>query len=473
MMQIKWNNLLYSTWPNAWREGLVYTYKPGSGARAVAQYFAVDMSNQSILDPNYGINHNGMEFYNSLYPSQDVLDPFARIDLTDGSVSNPILNKMEIGQTGQLYEKVTKVLDEYYSDWRTNPDRKIDIVAHSQGGLVTRSMIFKKDSPGLDNPANHINSIITLDTPHLGTAIATDASGVPLISDIRNLVYGLKGNLNISGNVKGDTYLGPYHLHAPGIDITINPFGDAVNMLQNFTATDQYLAYPSNYSNPNWSPAQSVMASGQATSGRSEFVTNLKDLGKFPTNHYSGRKIPLTAYFGTTPHLAPELGEKAIAAAYDMCDGTPDNLSYGVFRTAYVVSKAADIVLWIVTGQSNLVTVDIPACWEIVGNELAPFVRRKAIELDDSWGKYSDFVVDEASQKGLGLFSEKSDPFLAIPLAKVNASDPGVPHMDFGHYYDDGTDLKGATAHGLEIAKALDRPPREKLPPSIISLLLN
>ncbi len=59
----------------------------------------------------------------------------------------------------------------------------MDIVAHSQGGLVVREMLRAiwqdKDAfpSGSANPANHIGKLVTVDTPHFGSELATvDAS---------------------------------------------------------------------------------------------------------------------------------------------------------------------------------------------------------------------------------------------------------------------------------------------------------
>lgn len=56
-----------------------------------------------------------------------------------------------------------------------NPGVPIDIVAHSQGGLVARSALTDEGDP-TDPRLPKVNSLVTLGTPHLGTPAATAAT---------------------------------------------------------------------------------------------------------------------------------------------------------------------------------------------------------------------------------------------------------------------------------------------------------
>jgi hypothetical protein len=53
-----------------------------------------------------------------------------------------------------------------------NPGVPIDIVAHSQGGLVARSALTD-EGDAADGRLPKVNSLVTLGTPHLGTPVAT------------------------------------------------------------------------------------------------------------------------------------------------------------------------------------------------------------------------------------------------------------------------------------------------------------
>ena len=56
-----------------------------------------------------------------------------------------------------------------------NPGVPIDIVAHSQGGLVARSALTDEGDPG-DPRLPPVNSLVTLGTPHLGAPAATGSA---------------------------------------------------------------------------------------------------------------------------------------------------------------------------------------------------------------------------------------------------------------------------------------------------------
>lgn len=53
-----------------------------------------------------------------------------------------------------------------------NPGVPVDIVAHSQGGLVARSALTDEVDPA-DGRLPKVNALVTLGTPHLGTPVAT------------------------------------------------------------------------------------------------------------------------------------------------------------------------------------------------------------------------------------------------------------------------------------------------------------
>lgn len=83
---------------------------------------------------------------------------------------------MDGGQADQLLVKMKDVLDEHYGAglWHNNPNAQIDLVAHSQGGLVIREMIANNAQATMDNPVSHIRQILAVNSPLHGTALATD-----------------------------------------------------------------------------------------------------------------------------------------------------------------------------------------------------------------------------------------------------------------------------------------------------------
>lgn len=104
-----------------------------------------------------------------------------------GPNTNPRWAIEERGQASQLARRIDQVLSDYYGsvNWYstiTNP--KIDLVGYSQGGLVIRLMVDKLNLEAKEAVSNTdrlkaqkilsaINHIISVDSPHLGAAIAT------------------------------------------------------------------------------------------------------------------------------------------------------------------------------------------------------------------------------------------------------------------------------------------------------------
>ncbi len=111
------------------------------------------------------LNNNGIEFFNA-FNDDDLI----------------------VNQSTQLYNRLEAVLDEYYPSWRIDLTSKIDIVAHSQGGVVTRHMIRNNRNPDMSNPVNHINHLVTIDSPHSGVKWST-------LLDKFNLIPKLPGGL--------------------------------------------------------------------------------------------------------------------------------------------------------------------------------------------------------------------------------------------------------------------------------------
>lgn len=135
------------------------------------------------------INHNGIYFFQAPGSIVDGKWVEAKPHWDNGNEKN--------SQSRKLYKRLEEVLDDFFEgtsiNWRTTPEVTIDIVAHSQGGLVVREMlrglVADSASAGSDNPANHIGRLVTVDTPHLGAATAAEDS-----KTINNVYSGL-GNL--------------------------------------------------------------------------------------------------------------------------------------------------------------------------------------------------------------------------------------------------------------------------------------
>lgn len=153
------------------QKGAVKKYALGSAPDIIVR-------NQNIYITDDNINNNGLYFFQA--PGKingEKKWEEASLDWNNADVKN--------SQSRKLYQKLGEILDDFFGDkqinWRETPEVTVDIVAHSQGGLVVREMLrgLRADgaSSGPENPANHIGKLVSVDTPHLGAAAAAENSG--------------------------------------------------------------------------------------------------------------------------------------------------------------------------------------------------------------------------------------------------------------------------------------------------------
>lgn len=151
------------------QEGLVKKYNLGSAPDIIVRTQDVDASNKYI-------NHNGIYFFQAP----------GKVENGKWTEALPMWDNEneESSQSRKLYKFLERILDDFCEgtniEWKKTPELTIDIVAHSQGGLVVREMLrgllAEGASSGPDNPANHIDKLVTVDTPHLGAATAAENS---------------------------------------------------------------------------------------------------------------------------------------------------------------------------------------------------------------------------------------------------------------------------------------------------------
>lgn len=151
-------------------DGKVSGYEQGSLPDVIARDQKLDVSKR-------GINSNGLYFFTAPYKKSgksyvQVL-PHWKDDNAKQSISFA------------LYRYLEKVLSAHYGNsWKTDASKQVDLVAHSQGGLVIREMLrglranSKHYPAGKANPANHIRRIVTVNTPHFGSELADDYSNI-------------------------------------------------------------------------------------------------------------------------------------------------------------------------------------------------------------------------------------------------------------------------------------------------------
>ena len=176
------------------QNGLVSGYVNGGLPDILARYQGLDVSGQ-------GINSNGIYFFN------------APVD-ENGTQPSP---EWKFGDARNsisycLYLKLQEKLTRHFGDaWRTDESLKIDVVGHSQGGLVVREMLrgLRVDCPdcpvGAANAANHIRKLVTVNTPHLGTPIADTKSALREMPEYSSVLE-LLDNLENQHELEESTY---------------------------------------------------------------------------------------------------------------------------------------------------------------------------------------------------------------------------------------------------------------------------
>lgn len=150
--------------------GKVSGYEDGSLPDVIARDQKLDVSQK-------GINSNGLYFFTAPYKKSgnsyvQVL-PHWKDDKAKESISFA------------LYKYLEKILTAHYgSSWKSDASKQVDLVAHSQGGLVIREMLRglranpKHYPTGKSNAANHIRRVVTVNTPHFGSELADDYANI-------------------------------------------------------------------------------------------------------------------------------------------------------------------------------------------------------------------------------------------------------------------------------------------------------
>ena len=397
-----------------YRSTMVSSYKSEHASSYIAnkygvsQSFDVNETNPSVLVTK-GINKNGLEFYNADHEENPPADSPFDINYHSNSYET-----RQNGQNDQLYKRLTEVLDKYFSDWRNNANRKIDLVAHSQGGVVIRAMLAKYKSAELSNPINHINHIVTVNSPHTGVDWATDGSDNFAVNYIREHMLAMLDDL------------GPYKINLKITSFKIDPFGSVRKQLQYPLSVEEYY-------NMN-----------------GYFQTMLKDEGH-PMNWYMEQMVPLTTLYSTAPGFGKRIYDFAQGEGHEMCDidlegigSFTDDIADGTEAAYEEVCRG---IAWAFIHGAKDMLYDLD---ESIGGE-------------KGWTHRSDLVMSEESMQGIGVFSSDHGPFKSKKIAGL------VPHGSWIDGY------KGSNEYGNYIYEALENPPiRISIVPTIITpLLLN
>ncbi|MBK8800973.1 MAG: hypothetical protein IPN71_02750 [Fibrobacteres bacterium] len=163
-------------------------YKSGTAPDMISRF--------QRLKKGADINQNGIYFFNG----------FRRSDSGDMRHPFPWWNNAGpefVGQPGEswfVYQALEEVLQAHYGDaWKTDTSMKIDLVAHSRGGVSIREMIAKAGGTdpngnampvGAANAVNHIRTVVSANSPHFGSLYTSSVADQPteLASSIKKML---------------------------------------------------------------------------------------------------------------------------------------------------------------------------------------------------------------------------------------------------------------------------------------------
>jgi hypothetical protein len=453
------------------QKGKVKKYNSGSAPDIIAR-------NQDIYITDDNINNVGLYFFQAPGKINDDKRweevPLDWKDVNDQST-----------QSGKLYQKLIEVLDDFFEgtsiNWRKTPEISVDIVAHSQGGLVVREMLRglreEGTSSGPENPANHIGRLITVDTPHLGAATAADDSksitekypGLGKIVDDLNKpkdhnLVNIKVSPNYTDwltdlglwavsyflgwhiasaiatsdyevNAKGP-YLGPYT-----ISLNVNPLGPGsfdVDITEIDTLAD--LREQANY----------TRNIGKHLYSESKFMQNLnkgENGSSYPKKPNGDNLEIVPLYSGNTKVIVSAALEKIAENLKISCPDLDDDDSKlaCVSLESYLESKSGDFEEM----AYGMVDVDDIG----LDKDLIDILN----SLIDDWLANSDLIVESNSQKyeseELGIASA-SIPELKIPR-KFEFHDALAPWETVTHLDLKMGNMAASARQGLDIACAL------------------
>jgi hypothetical protein len=389
---------------STFKNGLVKGYNIGSLPDLLSKAYGLDTSPKNI-------NSNGVYFYQA--PGKEVDGEWHEDSLAWNAVNS---------QSKYLYKKIEYVLDNYFKeDWRKNETYKIDLVAHSQGALLIREMLkgLHNDGSypqGVENAANRINRVVSVNTPHFGSSLAVDNAneiareypGLALIiEDLDNpkkhslveahinesyvtrglgaavsmvLFGGLLG-LEVSGvlgaigvadmklAIKGP-YLGPYN-----VVISKNSLVE----IEIYELDDSSLSEARNYMNTVRSNAKYHL------SPNGGFITELNRIreGLFPTRP-DGTKITLLPMYSDSSHkILPDIFAMLSEEANRLC--AKNDEAAGCFAAGAVFESYAKEMSGFSVSNANI----SDSLWQAL------------LEIQDGWLKNSDAIVEAQSQKFL------------------------------------------------------------------------
>jgi hypothetical protein len=444
------------------QKGLVTKYDVGTLPDLISKSYGLN------TDPE-NINSNGIYFYQA--PSREI----------DGKWrENSIVWSEENSQPKYLYKKIEEVLNDYFgTEWQENEAYKIDLVAHSQGGLVIREMLRGlRENPGfypvdgLKNAANHINRVVTVNTPHFGSSLAVDNveyirakyPGLALLIDdfdnpkkhslvevdvtpsfwvdrlaglispdaywyllggVANTVSAIVGTDEVKLTIKG-SYFGPYDARitttnffgSKGVSVSVDPDG-----LKNARSYMKEVRGNAGNLNPNGA-----------------FIKELNHANEelFPTRP-DGTKITLLPMYSDSSHkILPEIFKMAGLEANEICEKNDDS------KNCFAIGSVFDSYTEGFISKAEFNSND--SLWMAL------------LDIQEKWLKQSDAIVEVESQK---FIDDSKELYTGNPILKDYFLEPRnyVFHDAVNPWeavlHGPKINNKGATQQGMDLACAL------------------
>ena len=387
----------------------------------------------------------GYEFFDGTSISLD------EVSDEPGNIKNDVTHQIK-----QVYDKMEEVLDFYYgSMWRTDTSMKIDLVSHSQGALVVRTLLADDDyrNSNIANPLNHINSIISLNSPHLGSSLATFNNDYAALNGFRNDVDYLIDN--------------GYFDMFPAVG---KIFENMIKFSGHFDMNSNFLAELNAQPYPNLPMNNEKIPMVAAYSTAPELGQHLLDIAREKSEEACKIDIVIKDYelnkkcenwrWGTQwiCKAGVATAEAAVNLYIDAADFTSDlgiSFTTSVARGKPVYYTKEDVASW--------------ACNESAEHILGFLDHEYMNDLDATWFNESDGVVDVFSQKGEGVFDESVDPFVTLNLNEVTQVE-AIPHLKTFDYL-------GPENFGDGLIRAFEIIPTKRkvniVPTIITPLLLN
>ena len=407
---------------------VVRGYSPKSAAYNLATHFRLPMASQKEC------SKNGLYFYGS----NQVFDPI------DSEFGNGYITQKD--QTQQLYECISEVLQMHYGDsWKADPAKKVILIGHSQGGLISRNAYRRFSSSLLSNPLNHVEKIITIGTPHIGSPFAESPVPYPLsnyINQVEAFFTDMDGGLHNLINI-------------------------------DLTKVREMLSYNKRFDYKN------------------ELYAAINSAA-YPTNGYSREKIPIVALYG----IATGLGDRLYTGLHLQLN-CPEfdytNWAAGVATIQLILPP--EPITWIIANIFNVGRVSVnngqAACeaLSLVDNSLNQVLRTGLNGISVSvyqgqggngsspWEQLGDFVVPTFSQRMDGLY-----PGCPVIRRQINGKGNPVPHIGFDlpsissliPGQAKSTDyIKGETEYWEDIVAAIESKSGKDIVPVINMLLLD